>query len=267
MAQRERDGSGPTPVAGNYVLTTDGSGGGTVAAPNPAAIGVVLRSPRGTVAATISKVIAPATNTEAEYRALIEGLELARSRGISRLRIFSDSELVVDQMQQRAAVKAAHLVGCHEEAEKLLASFSDVRLSWVPRRWNEEADLLAVAALRDTENAQPTGPAGRQAEEDLPHIDSEGQMFWIAEHTDLPLDVVRQVLELEFEFLVAAGIVHAHDYELRYYTSDELHDVGNVVDTQRLAEDADRLLGVPVDVATQVLDAEYQFLRMRGLAN
>lgn len=268
MTQSERDGNlaSTQPTTGNYVLTTDGSGGGTVAAPNPAAVGVVLRSPRGAVTATISKAIAPATNTEAEYRALIEGLELARARGISRLRIFIDSELVVDQMHERAVVKAEHLVDCHNEAKKLLASFPNARLSWVPRRWNEEADLLAAAALSAAEVGTSVVSGGQPPEEALPRIDAEGQAIWVAEHTDLPVDVVRKVLELEFEFLVAAGIVDAHDYELRYYTRDQLQDVGNVVDTQRLAEDAARLLGVPVEVANEVLDGEYQFLRMRGLA-
>ena len=52
----------------------------------------------------ISKAIGPAINTVAEYRALIEGLKLARSRGIQRIRVFLDSELVVDQVNDRAKV-------------------------------------------------------------------------------------------------------------------------------------------------------------------
>ena len=48
--------------------------------------------------AQISKAIGPATHNEAEYQALIEGLELAHDHGIQRIRVYMDSELVVDQV-------------------------------------------------------------------------------------------------------------------------------------------------------------------------
>jgi ribonuclease HI len=143
---RERD--RPPPSRRNYLLNTDGSGTGTVDNPAEGAIGVVLRDPEGHVIAEISKQIGPAINTVAEYRALIEGLKLARSRGIEHIRVFLDSELVVDQVSGRAKVGKEHIRPLHAEACSLLGEFPNSRISWVPRKWNTEADALATRALR-----------------------------------------------------------------------------------------------------------------------
>lgn len=148
MPKREiRNGESPAPSKGNYLLNTDGSGTGTVERPAEGAIGVVLRDPHGRTVDEISEPIGPAINTVAEYQALIRGLNLARSHGIERLRVYLDSELVVDQVNGRARVGKEHLRPLHEEACSLLAVFPNVRVSWVPRKWNSEADALASQAL------------------------------------------------------------------------------------------------------------------------
>jgi hypothetical protein len=48
---------------------------------------------------------------------------------------------------------------------------------------------------------------------DPDYIDPVGLRAWVAEHTDLPLEIVGAVLGLEFEFMVAAGIVEAPGYD------------------------------------------------------
>ena len=115
MPVREtHEGDQPAPSKRNYLLNADGSGTGTTDNPAQGAIGVVLRDPDGHLIAEISKRIGPAINTVAEYRALIEGLKLARSRGIQRIRVFLDSELVVDQLNGRAKVpQGAHQTPAH----------------------------------------------------------------------------------------------------------------------------------------------------------
>ena len=142
-----RQGDHLEPTKGNYLLNTDGSGTGTVDNPAQGTIGVVLRDPDGRLIAEISERIGPAINTVAEYRALIEGLKLARSRGIERIRVFLDSELVVDQVNGRAKVRKEHIRPLHAEACSLLQEFPNIRISWVPRKWNAEADALATKAL------------------------------------------------------------------------------------------------------------------------
>src|SRR5680860_524215 len=130
------EGDHPEPSKGNYLLNTDGSGTGTIDNPAQGAIGVVLKEPDGHQIAEISTRIGPAINTVAEYRALIEGLKLARSRGIQRIRVYLDSELVVDQVNDRAKVRKAHIRPLHTEACSLLQEFPNIRISWVPRKWN-----------------------------------------------------------------------------------------------------------------------------------
>ena len=97
--------------------------------------------------AQISRAIGPATHNVAEYRALIDGLKLARDHGIQRIRVFMDSELVVDQVNGVSAVRQAHLTELHEVASSLRAQFHSFRISWVPREMNAEADRLVRDAL------------------------------------------------------------------------------------------------------------------------
>jgi probable phosphoglycerate mutase len=143
------EGDHPEPSKRNYLLKADGSGTGTTDNPAQGAIGVVLRDPDGhLVAEPISRPIGPAINTVAEYRALIEGLKLARNHGIQRIRVFLDSELVVDQVNGRSKVGKEHIKPLHAEACSLLQEFPDIRISWIPRKWNAEADALATKARR-----------------------------------------------------------------------------------------------------------------------
>lgn len=258
--------SAPVASGGNYLLTTDGSGTGPVANPAEGAVGVVLRNPRGVAIATVSRRIGPATNTEAEYQALIAGLELAKEHGVRRLRVFIDSELLVDHLTDKAAVKTDHLRALHRRASDLLSAFSNCRLSWIPRAWNQEADLLATTALKAGE-LDTSADRDIEPPEDAPVVDAEGQAYWISEQTDIPVAVVSQVLDLEYEFMAALGIADDPDLEFSYYDPQELSDVGKVVDTQRLAQDAERFLEVRADVAALILDAETQFFRMRGLTS
>ncbi len=99
------------------------------------------------------------------------------------------------------------------------------------------------------------------------YIDAEGQTAWIAEHADLPQATVAAVLELEFEYMIAVGIVDVPGHEFHYYRPDELSDAPPEVDCDRLAQDAELILGIPTETANKVFDTESQFLQMRGLVD
>jgi ribonuclease HI len=133
---------------GYYVLNTDG--GNLRRSPGDlltdAAIGVLLRTRRMATVAQLSRPIGLATHNTAEYVGLIEGLKVARDHAVRHIRIYMDSELVVDQMNGRSRVKEAHLGELYSEVRGLLALF-DYRISWVPREWNLEADQLVRDAL------------------------------------------------------------------------------------------------------------------------
>lgn len=142
---------------GNYLLNTDGgmlSDGRRIAGAPPglAAIGVVLRTPGLRELDTISKPIGEASHNVAEYTALIEGLVLALSHDITRLRVYMDSELVVDQMNGHAAVRSVDLSALHEQARDVATKMPNLRISWVPRELNKAADGLVRAALGSPES-------------------------------------------------------------------------------------------------------------------
>lgn len=96
-------------------------------------------------------------------------------------------------------------------------------------------------------------------------IDAEGQALWISEHLDLPLEVVKSVLALEFEYMVGVSIIDLPDYEFEIYERDELRRASPVVDIERLSADAEEKLGIMKEVAESILAKESDFLAMRGL--
>ena len=142
----------PALKRGYYLLYTDGAMQNTGRrrageVPGEAAIGAVLKTPRLVDVAQISRRIGPATQNVAEYRALIEELHLALERGVRRLRVYLDSELVVDQLNGPSEVREPHPKGWHQEAVGLAAKFTSIRFCWIPREMNTEADRLTKEAL------------------------------------------------------------------------------------------------------------------------
>jgi ribonuclease HI len=140
------EGSGPKP--GFYVLKTDGGITAEDGASGPAAIGVVLKDPKYRDVEEISKKIGVVKNHHvAEYKALIEGLELARRHGIDQIRVFLDSALVVNTVNGDWKLEPEHLKDLCTMACVLVEEFADIKLCWVPREMNVEADALASRAL------------------------------------------------------------------------------------------------------------------------
>jgi ribonuclease HI len=54
---------------------------------------------------------------------------------------------VVDQVNDVSAVRQPHLIELHKVARNLVAQFQSIRISWVPRKMNAEADRLVRDAL------------------------------------------------------------------------------------------------------------------------
>lgn len=87
------------------------------------------------------------TNNVAEYTALVEALEAAREEGASRLDIFSDSLLLVNQMNGVYRVKHPNLIPLYQRAIRVARGFSSFSVSHVRREQNREADRLANEAM------------------------------------------------------------------------------------------------------------------------
>lgn len=115
--------------------------------PGEAGFGVYVATPEGVEVARLHGYLGRATNNVAEYQALLHALRYARARGARRVRVFSDSELVVRQVEGTYKVRHPDMVGLHREAAALLARFEEASVSHVPREQNREADRLANRAL------------------------------------------------------------------------------------------------------------------------
>ncbi len=91
---------------------------------------------------------AEASNNVAEYSAIIRGLEWLKENDHldSRISVLGDSKLIVNQLNGKFKVKALRLVELHHQAAKLMAEFKKLKLGWVERSSNSEADLLSRIA-------------------------------------------------------------------------------------------------------------------------
>jgi len=129
------------------VAEVDGAARGN---PGPASYAVILRRPDGRPLDQLHKYVGHTTNNVAEYFALLAALDYAYAHQIRKLRVRSDSELLVRQMQGRYKVKSADLRPLHERARRLAASLAYFAIEHVPREQNRQADALANAALDGT---------------------------------------------------------------------------------------------------------------------
>jgi ribonuclease HI len=142
------------PPAGVHIANIDGASRGN---PGPAAYAVVLRDAEGKIVLELAKKIGRETNNVAEYYALLAALDYAVNQGISALRIRSDSELLVRQMQGRYKVKSPELKPLHERASKLVRQVAYFAIEHVRRELNRDADALANVAL-DSGNVSTAAP-------------------------------------------------------------------------------------------------------------
>ena len=139
------------------ILHIDGASRGN---PGPAAIGVVVEDESQTVLSEVSEYIGKTTNNVAEYTALIRGLEEAMRLGAQKVSIYSDSELLVKQMNGEYRVKHSGLQPLYKRARSMI-SFFTMFFTHVPREQNARADELANQAL-DQVSKKGVIPKSRQ---------------------------------------------------------------------------------------------------------
>jgi ribonuclease HI len=124
-------------------LHIDGASHGN---PGDAGFGVYVQNAKGDEIELFG-YLGRATNNVAEYQALLHALRFARARGARVIEVFSDSELLVRQMNGDYRVRNPGLVPLHGEARKLLGGFEQARLSHIGRERNVKADRLANRAI------------------------------------------------------------------------------------------------------------------------
>src|SRR5919107_6058857 len=138
------DRSRPPTKAIKAVARVDGAARGTR---GPAAIGAVVSDAGGGELLAEGRYIGEATNNVAEYKALLLGLELARSLGATEVKVVNDSELVARQIGGQYKVKHAGLKPLFEQASEALRGFDRWSVESVPRAKNARADELVNEAL------------------------------------------------------------------------------------------------------------------------
>ena len=137
------------------LLYTDG---GARNNPGPAATGFVLKNGLGEILKKGGTFLGVATNNEAEYRALIEGLQAAKKFNPQHLDCFLDSSLVVNQLNGTFKIKEARLRKLVFEAKALEKEFQSIRYQHVPREENKEADAIVNQILDEKTDHSPNTP-------------------------------------------------------------------------------------------------------------
>jgi ribonuclease HI len=149
------------PPAGIHIANIDGASRGN---PGPAAYAVVIRDADGKLVLELAKKFGRDTNNVAEYYALLAALDFATTHEIAALRIRSDSELLVRQMQGRYKVKSPDLKPLYERASILSRQLKYFAIEHVRREQNRDADALANIAL----DSGPVNSASLEVKHDEP---------------------------------------------------------------------------------------------------
>jgi ribonuclease HI len=100
-----------------------------------------------------------ASNNVAEYSALIRGLGWLLQSGFagSRVVVRGDSKIVINQLNGIFKIKAPRLLELYREAKSLVSKFRKIRIEWVDRSKNSEADLLSRIAYHRLKRQFPKG--------------------------------------------------------------------------------------------------------------
>jgi len=134
----------PTAESGWVTAHCDGGARGN---PGPAGFGAVVQDATGKVLAELSEFLGIQTNNVAEYSGLLAVLEYALANGHPRVRVVSDSELMVKQIQGKYQVKSPGLRPLYEQARKQIAKLERFEITHALRHKNKDADRLANEAM------------------------------------------------------------------------------------------------------------------------
>jgi len=130
--------------------------GGSRGNPGPAGYGAVIEDSQGHIVARLSEFLGIHTNNYAEYKGLLAVLGWAGQHSARRLRVVSDSELMVKQMKGQYKVASPVLRPLWEEAKSLARALDNFEISHTLRGGNKEADRLANEAM-DRGMGRPAG--------------------------------------------------------------------------------------------------------------
>jgi probable phosphoglycerate mutase len=130
--------------------------GGARGNPGPAGYGALIQDADGAVIGELSEFLGIRTNNYAEYSGLLGCLQFALDNDYRRLRVVSDSELMVKQIQGKYQVKSPDLKPLYEEAKRRIAKLERFEITHALRHKNKDADRLANDAMDRGMNRTPS---------------------------------------------------------------------------------------------------------------
>jgi ribonuclease HI len=117
-------------------------------------VGILLIPPRGEMFEFAIPIQPAVTNNQAEYEALLRGLQYLKEAKATSVEIYGDSELVIKQLNGQYECRNDILRNYYEECKEILKSFQLVILQHIPREHNEEANRSAQSASGYRENQE-----------------------------------------------------------------------------------------------------------------
>jgi ribonuclease HI len=130
--------------AKRLLVETDGAARGN---PGLAGAGVIIKDESGKTLETIGKFLGVSTNNQAEYQALIAGLEAVQRYQPESVTVRSDSEFMVKQINGQYRVRHPEIIPLYQQAIELATSFASFNIVHVPREQNPGADRVANVAI------------------------------------------------------------------------------------------------------------------------
>jgi ribonuclease HI len=121
--------------------------GGSRGNPGPSGYGAIITDEKGQTIAELSEFLGVRTNNYAEYSGLLAVLDWAIKNNRPRVKLISDSELMVKQIQGKYKVNSPDLKPLWQEARNRIAKLEKFEISHALRHKNKEADALANQAM------------------------------------------------------------------------------------------------------------------------
>ena len=128
---------------------TDGASRGN---PGEAGVGIVFCKPDGEVVHEVADYLGVETNNVAEYKAMLRALDEVVKLNATKIKFFSDSELMVKQINGQYKVKHPNLQPLYQEVKNKLARLEAYTVEHVRREKNHNADRLANQGIDQKNN-------------------------------------------------------------------------------------------------------------------
>jgi ribonuclease HI len=146
--------------------------GSSLGNPGESGYGIILKDEKENTLETIGRYIGTATNNIAEYSGLLNCLKIARKYQSDSIKVFSDSLLMVNQLNGNYKVKNEGLKTIFSEIQNFLKKENvQLEIVYIPRDQNRDADRLARRAVRLQKDVSEShsNPRGRMGDRSFQH--------------------------------------------------------------------------------------------------